>query len=506
MRTIAVCRGRFIILLSGVILVFAVRCLPQSDKPDDLNQRLGFRVPEGRVEGTFVEALGETARAFGIPMGISWVNTASSQRKRAVEYKDATVLEIIQKIAETEPGYEVRMEDQVVHVETREIPDKQNFLRLRMPQFSGKGVAAVVKAGLWMLLNQQIAPNPPKGYGASISHRASDPTLDLQFTNATVEEILDRIALASDQKVWVVTFAADPHPTPTGFRLTESYPSQVIPADDAEPVWDIFRWDYWPVELVPAPVSASGEQDGAVPRDSIPQYYPCPDQPKSFKELSDSFAVGRLPSASEVAGSWVLIGIWVHKDSRPDLNCNGITRGQKFEWVLVANGYAVAVDAIGTNHQTTTFKPDGGTLTFSIEFEGDFVPTFRCRMTQRNTLACLGSPYYEGLEFKRMSVDSESGNGSGTEIHRILNVALAPEQQTWLKVGESPVVRIPADHKYSIVSSGNALVFVRRSQIGAIYRAVRPGQQTIVLNPYVSEGECVSCASHHYFITVRAGQ
>jgi hypothetical protein len=29
---------------------------------------------------------------------------------------------------------------------------------------------------------------------------------------------------------------------------------------------------------------------------------------------------------------------------------------------------------------------------------------------------------------------------------------------------------------------------------------------TIVLNPHVSQGDCVSCASHHYFITVRAVQ
>jgi hypothetical protein len=186
-------------------------------------------------------------------MGISFVNTASSQRKRAVEYKDATVLEIIEDIAKTEPGYEVRIANNVVHVATTDVPFGQNFLNVIIPQFSGEGVAAVVKAGLWMLLNQQIAPDPARGYGGSISHSSSDPTLYLQFTNSTVEEILDRIAIASDQKVWVVTFAADPHLTPTGFRRTESYPSQVIPADDAEPLWDIFRWNDWPVTLVPAP-------------------------------------------------------------------------------------------------------------------------------------------------------------------------------------------------------------------------------------------------------------
>jgi hypothetical protein len=223
MRTRAVYRGRSIVLLVAAMFIPAFRCLPQSDKPDDLNQKLNYRVPVGRVEGSFVEALGERARVFNIPMGISWVNTASSQRKRAVEYNDATVLEIIQDIARTEPGYEVRIANNVVHVATTDVPLSQNFLNVNIPQFSGNGVAAVVKAGLSMLLNQQIAPNPPKGYGASIFHSPSDPKLNLEFKNATVEEILDTIAVASEEKVWVVTFAEDLNPTPRKCRCCNDF-------------------------------------------------------------------------------------------------------------------------------------------------------------------------------------------------------------------------------------------------------------------------------------------
>jgi hypothetical protein len=249
--TRAICR-RFIVLILTA-LISGVTGLCQSDKPDDLNQKLSFRIPVGRVEGSFVDALGETARVFNIPMGISWVNTASSQRKRAVEYKDTTVLEIIEDIAKTEPGYEVRIANNVVHVATTDVPFGQNFLNVNIPQFSGTGVARVVKAGLWMLLNQQIAPNPPNGYAASIAGRSSDAKLNLDFTNATVEEILDAIAVASKEKVWVVTFSEDPNPMPKGFRRTESFTSKAVAADNDQPVWDIFRWDYWPVELVSAP-------------------------------------------------------------------------------------------------------------------------------------------------------------------------------------------------------------------------------------------------------------
>jgi hypothetical protein len=245
--------GRIALLALAATLIFSVRCASQSDPSDDLNRKLSTHVAMGQVQGTFVEVLGQTARAFNIPMGISWVKTASSQRDRAVQYKDATVREIIEDIARTEPGYEVRIENNVVHVATKDIPDRQNFLTLRIPQFAGSGVANVVKGALWILLNQQIAPNPPKSYAAGIPFSPSDLKLDLQFTNATVEEILDRIALASDQKVWIVTFEDDATLISTGFRRTESLDSKEAPSDDAEPVWDIFTWNHWPLAAVPAP-------------------------------------------------------------------------------------------------------------------------------------------------------------------------------------------------------------------------------------------------------------
>jgi TonB family protein len=149
--------------------------------------------------------------------------------------------------------------------------------------------------------------------------------------------------------------------------------------------------------------SPSEDKRAAIPRDSVLQNLPCPDQPQSFKEFSDSFAGGRIPSPSEITGSLVLIGLWLHKDAVPSLNCEGITRGTQLEWTLLANGYSVQVNAIGTTHQTTTFKPDAtGSVTFSVDFGGDSSPSFRCRLTRRNTVACFGSPYYDGVEFKKV--------------------------------------------------------------------------------------------------------
>jgi hypothetical protein len=157
----------------------------------------------------------------------------------------------------------------------------------------------------------------------------------------------------------------------------------------------------------PQQTSSSEENKEAVPMNSVPQYLPCSDQTKLFKELSNSFANGRLPSPTEVDGAWVLIGSWLHKDSRPDLNCNGIRRGKIFEWVLLADGNSFGVDMAGM-FLTSSLEPDHrGDLAFTIDLQGDYNPVFRCRMTRRNTLVCLGTPYYSGSEFKKMQVNCE---------------------------------------------------------------------------------------------------
>jgi hypothetical protein len=217
----------------------------------DLEKKLALRVPAGRVEGTFVGALGELARSFDLPMGIAWVKTSSSQRERSIQYADTTVLGIIESIASTEPSYEVFVSRGVVHVETGEIPLAQNFLYLRVPEFSMKSSANFVQNALWMRLNQIISPDPRRGYGGSIFTSASERRLDLSFENATVEEILDSIAASSDYKTWVVTFDEHPDLTLSGFRRTETRLSEMPPPDASQPVWEHFMLNSWPLHLAP---------------------------------------------------------------------------------------------------------------------------------------------------------------------------------------------------------------------------------------------------------------
>src|SRR5579871_5051032 len=227
-------------------------CLAQiKDSPDDLAKTLSLRVPTGRVDGNFVECLGQIARAFNVPMGIAWLKTPSTQQFRSIKYSDITLLEIINTIASTEPNYEVSVGHGLVHINTKEIPWGQNFLHQKIKEFSQRGVPNSIKWTLWMQLNQMVSPDPSRGYGARILSSPADPILDLRFTNATVEEILDSVAAASGNKVWVATFEDDLALTPGGFRRTEWLTSRESVPNEGQPVWDSLPWDSWKIQLKP---------------------------------------------------------------------------------------------------------------------------------------------------------------------------------------------------------------------------------------------------------------
>jgi hypothetical protein len=155
-------------------------------------------------------------------------------------------------------------------------------------------------------------------------------------------------------------------------------------------------------------VFAARQGSDEVPLSDIPQSFPCGNQARSFKDLMASFDGGRVPSANEVSGTWVLVGLWLYKDSKPDLNCNGLNRGRKLEWVIVAKGYSIEFDSIGDPPQVTSLKPDHkGNLTFSIGFGGENSPVFRCRLTVGSSLVCSGSTYYQGAEFKKIPINED---------------------------------------------------------------------------------------------------
>lgn len=154
------------------------------------------------------------------------------------------------------------------------------------------------------------------------------------------------------------------------------------------------------------PVSVETSSD--IPQNALPQNAPCVDQPRSLAELTASFQQGKLPLVSQMTGTWVEIGDVWDDALENSLNCSGIRRGSKFEFVMIVDGYSVALHAIGMMPPLNVkMRLDHkGSVEFPVNFGADEGPdSNRCRLTNPDTLVCLVAAY-RAEEFKKMKVQA----------------------------------------------------------------------------------------------------
>jgi len=161
-------------------------------------------------------------------------------------------------------------------------------------------------------------------------------------------------------------------------------------------------------------LSAQQQVPSAVPQDS-----PCASQPRSLSELAASFDKGRAPSAKELAGVWVEIGSFDYGMQVADdeeipphfrsLNCTGIMRGKTFEFATTGTDYAYVMElhlvgSSGVWRERMEPNHKSSSVGFSLCSDGECSGRngYRCRLTQRGTLACINRG--GGNEFRKMKV------------------------------------------------------------------------------------------------------
>ncbi|MGH9440150.1 MAG: hypothetical protein ACRD22_20320, partial [Terriglobia bacterium] len=199
------------------------------------------------------------------PMGIEWVLTPSATKPVNLSRADATVQEIIEALAKSQPGYEVEIRNRIVHVAPSGLAHRaQNFLDLRVGDFEVRNEAEeMVNRRLYEVANATVSPPKPqsgtaaRGIGGSLLGEVGAPNVSVSLRNATVEDVLDALSLASDKRIWVVTFCADKALTPTGFRRTVSLWNNSPIPDSEQPIWDMFEWGRQP----PNPLAALRQRD-----------------------------------------------------------------------------------------------------------------------------------------------------------------------------------------------------------------------------------------------------
>ena len=156
--------------------------------------------------------------------------------------------------------------------------------------------------------------------------------------------------------------------------------------------------------------AAQTAQRADLPMNAAPVFKPCTDQPRTTKAFIASYSRGRAPTRADLMGAWVAIGIGYGPPSRPDLNCAGLVRGTSgvFESVIVPQRDSVEVDMIGMGLYRIPLSFDAhGDLLLPIEEGGDYAVDYKCRVTDRRTLACLTATARAiifGTEYRRMPV------------------------------------------------------------------------------------------------------
>ncbi len=83
---------------------------------------------------------------------------------------------------------------------------------------------------------------PGLGIAGTMATGMGDRKVSFTLVNAKVRDILDKLSLAADFKLWIVTYPESRTLTKSGFRRTASlYTNNVVP-DEEQPVWALLQW------------------------------------------------------------------------------------------------------------------------------------------------------------------------------------------------------------------------------------------------------------------------
>jgi len=239
---------------SLAFVMLTLFCCPRSHSQtrpvsEGVAAKLAVRISKYDLNAeNFVDALMRVGSQFQIPMGIEWVDTPAARMRLARSWKDATVRQILWEIVHTQRDYEFAVENGVIHVHSPTlIPNRQNFLRLKIGRFDVRHqVVEMASRNLYERVKLIVSPPKPgqRGGGviSSLGVNPDDPEITVELANSSVEDALDALLVASNRKIWIVTFSRDPTLTPRGFRRTLGlWTNSRVPGNE-EPVWDLFHW------------------------------------------------------------------------------------------------------------------------------------------------------------------------------------------------------------------------------------------------------------------------
>lgn len=220
-------RQRNIVLLAAIATIFAYLpfvsatrdkskvSVAQNTKADANKHGLEFKL---RQKAEFIpsdrpplQQLTEVAQHYRLPMGIEWLEqTKDSPIPPLSLGSEATVQDLIGAIVARAPIHFMVVEKEIIHISPASTSDDpQNVLDIRVEEFEvDKKNLFDVEEKLWWAVEIALHPEEFKdgymgGYGFAPDDIFAIPNITFSGDNLTVREILDRIAKANGNALWV---------------------------------------------------------------------------------------------------------------------------------------------------------------------------------------------------------------------------------------------------------------------------------------------------------------
>ena len=197
-------------IVSGLLLWASYGVAVRGAQTDSLEEKLATVtdfVPKAIAPA---DQLVEVARKFKIPMAIEWVESAgTAPLDQTPPSRKRSVRELIEEIASE---HRVEVDDGLVRIYSpTESLHPFNFLNIRLKRYTVRDADLfAAQDELRWAIRFTIDPEKYRngyngGYGHAADHIFQIPKFTLSETDVTIREVLNRIALAQGNALWVVT-------------------------------------------------------------------------------------------------------------------------------------------------------------------------------------------------------------------------------------------------------------------------------------------------------------
>ena len=232
--------------LAWTKLSVAMFLLASTLNAQDLSSRLSQPASYQPAATTTLQQLIEVAQHYRIPMGIEWIHDPKAEATPLPEtIKPRTVNDLLAAILSHSPGYVARQSDGVLQVAKTDFLDKrENFLNLRLSTFEVQtvnlfGAQFELRLGIRKELYPERYANGHVGgygYGSERDDGFDKENVTIAGNDLTIREILNKIAVANGNALWVVQFSPSQKISGQPFRAQ-------ISLNDNQTVPD-FHWQF----------------------------------------------------------------------------------------------------------------------------------------------------------------------------------------------------------------------------------------------------------------------